>query len=82
MERTLRKDGLYTAKELGKLLKVDPDFIRREKKAGRLPGVVVRSYMMFCGWQVMEWLDGKCAQQMEEGQRTQLEETRLTFRRA
>ena len=80
MERTLRKDGLYTANELGKILKVDPDFLRKEKKAGRLPGVIVRSYMMFCGWQIMEWLDGKCAQQMEEG--AQLEETRLTFRRA
>ena len=80
MERTLRKDGLYTARELGKILKVDPDFIRREKKAGRLPGVIVRSYMMFCGWQVMEWLNKKCAQQMEEG--AQLEEVRLAFRRA
>ena len=80
MGRVLREDELYTARELGRILRVDPDFIRREKKAGRLPGVIVRSYMMFCGWQVLRWLDEKCAQQMEEG--AQLEETRLTFRRA
>lgn len=59
--RTLRNDGIYTAKEIALILRTDIGRIYRMTRAGEIPSIEIggRKGKRFLGWAVAQWLTNK-----------------------
>ena len=67
--RTLRNDGIYTAKEIALILRTDIRRIYRLAYAGEIPSIEIggRKGLRLLGWAVAQWLSDKSREgSMEE----------------
>lgn len=59
MNQEISSNGIYTTTEMGRILGICSQTLRKMVKEREIPAVKVGSGYKFCGWQVKEWLDKK-----------------------
>ena len=64
-QRILNPEQLYSAYQLGLVLRLSADTIRKMARKHEIPYVMVGGRMQFCGWQIKNWMQQNTVQPEE-----------------
>ncbi|WP_444216289.1 helix-turn-helix domain-containing protein [Dialister hominis] len=65
-QRILNPEQLYSAYQLGLVLRLSADTIRKMARKHEIPYVIVGGRMQFCGWQIKNWMQQNTVQPSSE----------------
>lgn len=61
-QRILNPEQLYSAYQLGLVLRLSADTVRKMARKHEIPYVIVGGRMQFCGWQIKNWMQQNTVQ--------------------